>query len=201
VIDGESAADLDAYRAEMLAALQPHDRPEHDQVEVIVMSQWRLRRLWRQETGIYGHWKRDLKAEDPHGTYGFLNDCVDGQALTRLYRVEAHFTRAYLRAESRLRLLQDLRRKGLRATHKNSAAAEAAVNTGGMPDARRARSNAPLPIPVNVPVSLVPEEGVGARCCAPSPSEPHPPPSPIPATRSNDSAIGENTNRLPHAPD
>ena len=100
VIGGESGSAFAAYRADLLAALQPEGQPEQDVAETMVMCQWKLRRLWRQESQCYaaiGHryGNRDL---DPGGL--FLDDCRHDLALTYLSRHEAHLMRAYLRAES-----------------------------------------------------------------------------------------------------
>jgi hypothetical protein len=140
VIRGETTAGFAAYREDVLAALRPYDVLEQDQAEVMVMCQWRLRRLWRQEPRIYEAWERELKHEDPDGVYAVLNDCRDYQAFPRLSRQESGWLRGYQQAFKLLRLLQDQRGKRLR-----TSVPLPLVTEGDLPEAAGAGTSAATP--------------------------------------------------------
>jgi hypothetical protein len=174
VLRGESAADFAAYRAEVTAGYQPYDVQERDEVEKMVMCQWKLRRLWRQEPGIYAAWEDRLGHPDPDGAYAFLNDCQSGQALTRNQRHEAHLMRQFHRSQSKLYALQDQRNKKLRPVGA-PVAGEATIDTG-------ADRDPPLHGDSHGAGKTAPPDGVGARCCAPLTPEREATPEPMAAT-------------------
>jgi hypothetical protein len=149
VIDGEDPAAFEAYREDLLTELQPVGIREGDLVETMVMAQWKLRRLWRGETRVCG---RSQAAQ-------IFNDFYGPRQYAALTSHEAHLLRAYLRAEARLRLLQDLRRKGLgdgvEAGHAARARTIAGACAIGLPeapatpcDASTANAQEPPPMPM-----------------------------------------------------
>src|SRR5262249_54749332 len=89
--------------------------------ERMLMAQWKLRRLWRQERNAYAAYEKRRGAPDPDGTFAYLQDCSGEQAFTRLSRQESQLHRIYHQCESRLRILQELRRQGLRKAEAEDA--------------------------------------------------------------------------------
>src|SRR5690349_25033175 len=53
VIPGESLEEFQAFRHEMVLYLMPGDPLENAMAEQLVMIQWKLRRLWASQTGVY----------------------------------------------------------------------------------------------------------------------------------------------------
>src|SRR5690349_25123380 len=90
VIRGEAPEDFDSYQAEMIAAHRPYDLPEQEQVEVMVMMKWKLRRLWRQEPRLYGIYEAKAGQPDPDGAQALFDDSEQKRLVfTRLTRQEA----------------------------------------------------------------------------------------------------------------
>jgi hypothetical protein len=116
VVGEERPADFEAYRDEVLAVLRPVGVVEEDLTEMMVMCQWKLRRLWRFETAQHIIWKGrgEKRGMSPFASVilAFLADCREGRCTERFSQREAHLMRGYLRAESRLRLRQAERREG-----------------------------------------------------------------------------------------
>jgi hypothetical protein len=192
VIDGEDPAAFEAYREDLLTEMQPVGIREGDLVETMVMAQWKLRRLWRGETEVCGRSQAAQIFNDFHGPRQYA-------ALTSH---EAHLMRAYLRAEARLRLLQDLRRKalGMAVDVAKDAGHAAGARAVGLPEAPATPCSAPLPIHADAKDPTHSADGVGAHRDAPA-GEPEPPPPPtasaVTVTSCSAETIGEITNRLP----
>ena len=151
VIGSESAQAFEDYRAALLRDTQPVGAREEDCVERMLMAQWKLHRLWRQETGAYRAYGGRFKLPVGDGSIPFLMDCQNEQAFTRMSRMESTLHRIYQQSESRLRILQDLREKGLRKAEEEDASlrAEQASGTQHAPEAvaevPKAEGQAPVP--------------------------------------------------------
>jgi hypothetical protein len=192
VVGEEQPADFEAYRDEVLAVLGPGDVVEEDLAEVMVMCQWKLRRLWRFESAQYLLWtgRGEKRGESAWSavTLGFISECRAGKYLQRITQWEAHLMRSYLRAEARLRLRQEERRKGRRGEGTTDDA-QAQPPAG----ARGRAPSAPAVQPAPVPLAAAP------ATAAPRSGEPQPAPCPLadaePSTRSNGRAIGEIADR------
>jgi hypothetical protein len=141
VLPEEPLPEFDRYRDAMLADHQQVGAEEQDLVEHMVAAQWRLRRLWRAEAGIYASARYRLG--DPAADVGtcVLFDAQQEKGFVTLDRKEATFTREYHRCSRRLQVLQDLRRKGLRHVLDEDATTETlaapTVNVAAAPAAAR----------------------------------------------------------------
>jgi hypothetical protein len=129
VLPEERMAEFDHYRDAMVADHQPVGAEEQDLVEHMVAAQWRLRRLWRSERGIYATARYRLG--EPAANVGIcvLFDAQHEKGFVTLDRRESTFNREYHRCSRRLQTLQDLRRKGLRHVLDEEAQSETPAAT------------------------------------------------------------------------
>jgi hypothetical protein len=160
--------------------MRPVGTREGDLLETMVMAQWKLRRLWRGEVRACGKLSPGAESQ----AQVILDQFHGARRYASLTAHEAHLMRAYLRAESRLRLLQDLRLKGLRDAEVEDAEAHPAADAAQEASRDWPTSSAAAAAAADPPAS------VGAHRDAPPPKAPA-----TPSTGWQDLQSGEITNQ------
>jgi hypothetical protein len=130
LIPEEDPAEFEASRQEFLAELRPAGATEETLAEVMVMANWKLRRVWRMEPEVFANWRAKAGPRTSAGAVWAL-DCMGDRALEKLSRYEARLVRAFHQSEARLRLLQKLRLAGLERPCRAGGRTEASGSTGG----------------------------------------------------------------------
>jgi hypothetical protein len=116
VVPGESRDAFRAFRHAWIENLRPADVEECGLVEQMVIAQWRLKRLWATQTGVYERFERQHPALEggshPERLAGcFGEDCAHERELDKLSLHEVRLVNIFHRCGRRLDLLRDQRRK------------------------------------------------------------------------------------------
>jgi hypothetical protein len=116
VIPGESREAFRDHRHAMIWDLRPVDAEEGAVVEQMVVAQWRLKRLWATQTGVYERFEREYPAVpgDSHPRRladCFSDDCANERELDKLSLHEVRLVNIFHRCGRRLDLLREQRRK------------------------------------------------------------------------------------------
>jgi hypothetical protein len=178
VVPGESREAFREFRHDLIQDLRPVDAEECGVVEQMVVAQWRLKRLWATQTGMYERFEQNTppQAGDSHPLRladCFSDDCAHERELDKLSLHEVRLVNIFHRCGRRLDLLRDQRRKQFSRPKGRPFPGEEVFY--GQPDAARAPAAQP---PASSP-------GVEVRETA--------------ATPSPDTASGENADRDPAA--
>jgi hypothetical protein len=130
ILPGENEADfqdlLDSYEAEH----EPTTPTENTLVSQLAMATWRMRRLYRIETGFYAYKLKALSDAatrhklDDFGRLGMVADCSN-DTLATLNRQEARLERSFYKALQELQRIRTLRpAKVEKQTQKSTAPAD-----------------------------------------------------------------------------
>jgi hypothetical protein len=116
VIPGESQDAFRAFRSDWIRDLRPIGTEECALVEQMVVAQWRLKRVWATQTGVYERFEREFPAGegDSHPERladCFADDCAHQRELDKLSLHEVRLVNIFQRCGRRLDLLRDQRRK------------------------------------------------------------------------------------------
>lgn len=123
VVPGESEEAFQAFREEMILSLLPGTPVETVLAEQLVMLQWKLRRLWAAQTGVYRrhavrHAPRRRTARKPPGLPEYLAACIhdDNTATGDLHRLsleEQRLINLFLKVHRKYELNEEMRHKRL----------------------------------------------------------------------------------------
>jgi hypothetical protein len=116
VVPGESREAFRAFRNDLIQDLRPVDAEECALAEQMVVAQWRLKRLWATQTGVYELFEQICPAEagETHPLRladCFSDDCANERELDKLSLHEVRLVNIFHRCGRRLDLLRDQRRK------------------------------------------------------------------------------------------
>ena len=112
VLKGESESDFESLLDSFDAEHRPSTPTEEALVRQMAMAQWRLRRLYHIEAGLFAVGLRDLKHrfKTPQLADNLAivvnDDCLNSNALVNLSRYEARLERAFYRALQELQRLR-----------------------------------------------------------------------------------------------
>jgi hypothetical protein len=120
VVPGENPADLQRFRAELVAALAPRDGREEWLAEAAAEAAWRLRRVWRAEAALFNRHGRPDSA------------CL--RELRVLDRYEAAANRRFHRAVEMLEQGRTLERV---ARRRNRRSLSGSANRAALPRTKR----------------------------------------------------------------
>jgi hypothetical protein len=117
VIPGESAEAFNDFREAIFRQEAPVGPVETALVELMAMAQWKLRRVWAMEAGVYRAFdgKTPQANEDPCVWLAqcMAADLAGQRVLDRMSLHETRLSNQLLRCGKRLDVLRDQRRKGL----------------------------------------------------------------------------------------
>jgi hypothetical protein len=109
----ERAEDFDAFHAELIGALSPHGTLERALAERAVLCAWRLRRVYRIETGLFRKarktWGNGTAAHTNEIAVVFLRLASQEDDLSKLIRYEISLERSLQRALRALEYRQAIR--------------------------------------------------------------------------------------------
>jgi hypothetical protein len=112
----ECAEDFEAFHAELVAALRPKGAVEQALAERAVLCAWRLRRVYRFETGLFrkarGAWSNGTAETTNDVAVVFLRLASHEDDLSKLTRYETTLERSLQRALRALERRQILRGEG-----------------------------------------------------------------------------------------
>src|SRR5450755_821037 len=118
-LHGEDPAAFDQFRASYIDRFQPADQPEHDLVESMALSRWRLRRIAMLEVEVFEttHYRNQTRIKhelDDDATFNarmgwVFMEAAKGKSLALLLRYEGQLTRTYERSLKALQTLQKTR--------------------------------------------------------------------------------------------
>jgi hypothetical protein len=112
----ECAEDFEAFHAELVAALRPKGALEQALAERAVLCAWRLRRVYRFETGLFrkarGTWSNGTAETTSDVAVVFLRLASNEDDLAKLSRYETTLERSLQRALRALERRQLLRGEG-----------------------------------------------------------------------------------------
>jgi hypothetical protein len=116
VIPGERQEAFRAFRHDWIRDLRPVGTEECSLVEQMAVAQWRLKRVWATQTGVYERFERDYPADagDSHPERladCFADDCAHERELDKLSLHEVRLVNIFHKCGRRLDLLRDQRRK------------------------------------------------------------------------------------------
>jgi hypothetical protein len=121
----ECAEDFEAFHAELVAALRPKGAVEQALAERAVLCTWRLRRVYRFETGLFrkarGAWSNGAAETTSDVAVVFLRLASNEDDLSKLTRYETTLERSLQRALKALERRQIFRGDGAFASGSGDA--------------------------------------------------------------------------------
>lgn len=177
ILPGEDAAAFDRLKTELVAEFQPQTETESHLIDEIAQHQWKLLRAERMEL-------RALARSFEQNSSG-QNEPIFTDEIARLSRYQGSIRRAWSNAHTRLRQLQNDRRR-LEASHLNQALDTAACHESNPFFRARPESPATLtPSPQQADNPGAPRSGGGgggggnSASLSQPPSQPEPEPEPL----------------------